>query len=114
MCICRARLGRFQGPENNICWLAHRKNIVRRNVFFVFCFLFFLVLSLKKGNRPFLFIFLLAEHHGYARSIYQYHTWVHQYFGCVKKNMKNICTGTNMNTISKSNIIFVVVLEEKC
>ena len=33
---------------------------------------FFLIFgSLKKGNRPFLFIFLLAEHHGYAKSIYQ-------------------------------------------
>ena len=37
--------------------------------FIKFFFVFFG--SLKKGNRPFLFIFLLAEHHGYARSIYQ-------------------------------------------
>ena len=29
---------------------------------------FFIFGSLKKGNRPFLFIFLLAEHHGYAKT----------------------------------------------
>ena len=33
------------------------------------CFFLFFFVSLKKGNRPFLFIFLLAEHHGYAKNI---------------------------------------------